>query len=147
MTRIQQQLDQILQNTQRKLIESQQLMPVRTHEGILVGSVKIISRDTLKDLWQFDHMIYEGVFLNKAAIKLANLLAISKKPTISTDSLYRLDQEYGKFYVESQLMSVRVQQAKNSKNYDKSDIYLARYIQAKDQAERAKRQVLALTAT
>jgi hypothetical protein len=147
MTKIQRQLDLILQSTQRRLINSQQLMPVRTHEGILVGSVKIISRDTLKDLWQFNELIYQGIFLNKAAIKLANLLAICQKPTVDSDRLYRLDQEYGKYFVDSQQLLIRLHQARNSKDYDKSDIYLARYTQAKDQAERAKRQVLALTAT
>jgi hypothetical protein len=147
MTEIQRQLDLILQSTQRRLIESQQLMPVRTHQGILVGSVKIVSKDTLKDLWQFDQLVYQGIFLNKAAIKLANLLAIYQKHTITTDKLYHLDQDYGKHFVNSQQLLIRLQQAKNSKDYDKVDIYLARYTQAKDQAEIAKRQVLALAAT
>lgn len=144
MTDLQKRLEQVVNSAQRRLIQNDKILPIKTHEGILVGSVKIKSRETFKDLWQFDHLVYENVHLNKAAIKLANILAKNKRKTIHSDNLYRMDQDYGRLLYESLLLRERLHLAKKNGDYDRADVYLARYIVAKDRANNSKKQVLAL---
>lgn len=145
MTDLQKRFEQIVGSAQRKLIRNDEILPIKTHEGILVGSVKIISRDTFKDLWQFDSLVYENIYLNKVAIKLANILARERRKTIRTEDLYKADQEYGRLLYESLLLRERLHRAKKNGEYDKADMFLARYTVAKDRANYNKRQVLALT--
>ena len=139
MTDIRQRLD--------TLIAKNDILPIKTHEGIVVGSVKIVSRDTLKDLWQYNSVVYAGISLNKVAIKLANMLARQHRKSIGTDKLYTADQEYGRLLFESLLLRERLHRARQNGEHDKADMYLARYTLAKDRATYAKKQVLALTGT
>ena len=144
MNDLQKRLEQVVSSSQRRLIQNKEILPIKTHEGILVGSVKIISRETVKDLWQFDTLVYEGIYLNKVAIKLANILAIHRKCTINADRLYAADQDYGRLLLESIILRERLHRARQASDHDKADLYLARYTVAKDRATYAKRQVLAL---
>lgn len=144
MTDIRKRLEQVIDSAQRKLIENNEILPIKTHEGILVGSVKIVSNDALKDLWQYGELVYTNISLNKTAIKLANLLARHRKRTIQTDNIYKMDQEYGNLLHESNSMRERLHNARKAGNHDKADIYLARYTYAKDKAQYAKLQILAL---
>jgi len=144
MTNLKQRFEQVVTNAQKRLIEQNQILPVKTEEGILVGSVLIKTRETQKDLWQHNHLVYEGVFLNKAAIRLANLLAKYRRTTMNTDKLYKLDQEYGRWFIESQELRSKLHYARQQGDFDRADILLARYTIAKDRVEYAKRQVLAL---
>ena len=144
MTDIRKRLAQVIDRTNKKLIQEQRILPVKTVDGILVGCVTIKPRDTQKDLWLNDRLIYEGVFLNKAAIKLANILAVFKHTTSQSESLYKLDQEYGRLFIESQTLRTRLHISRQAGDYDKADVYLARYQVAKDRLEQAQRQVLAL---
>jgi hypothetical protein len=144
MTNLRQRFEQVVSSAQRRLIEQNQILPVKTEEGILVGSVLIKTRETQKDLWQYNSLVYEGVFLNKAAIRLANLLANYRRTTMNTDSLYKLDQEYGRWFIESQALRSKLHYARQQGEFDRADIILARYTIAKDRVEYAKKQVLAL---
>lgn len=144
MTDIRKQLEQVITHAQRKLIENNEILPIKTHEGIIVGSVKIVSNGTLKDLWQHGELVYNNISLNKTAIKLANLLARNRRRSISMDKIYACDQEYGKCLLESNTLRERLHLARKAGNHDKADIYLARYTVAKDRAQYAKRQILAL---
>lgn len=144
MTNLKQRIEQVVSNAQRRLLEQDQILPVKTEDGILVGSVLIKSRETQKDLWQYNSLVYEGVFLNKAAIRLANLLAKYRRTTMNTDSLYKLDQEYGRWFIESQALRSKLHYARQQGDFDRADIILARYTMAKDRVEYAKKQVLAL---
>ena len=146
MSDIKKRLEQVVSNTNRKLIQEQQILPVKTEEGILVGSVLIKQRDNQKDLYLSNRLYYEGVYLNKAAIKLANMLAVYKRSNNIMDNIYKADQEYGRVFTDSQLLRLRLHLSKQKGDYDKADIYLARYIESKHRVEYAKRQVLALAA-
>jgi len=144
MADIRRRFEQIVARANKRLIEEQRILPVKTVDGILVGCVKITTRETQKDLWLEDKLIYEGVYLNKAAIKLANILAIFKHTTAQSEQLYKADQEYGRYFVESQMLRSKLHYARQQGDFDKADIYLARYTVYKDRVESAKRQVLAL---
>lgn len=123
MSEISKRLEQFVTSTQKKL---NLIMPVKTAEGILVGNVLIRSEANFKHLEQNGVMIYDYIFLNAVAIKLANVLA-KHGDTGYCDKLYKLDQEYGKWYVDSQQLRARYQQALNNNDEDKSSMFYARY--------------------
>jgi hypothetical protein len=116
---------------------SNNLIPVKTPEGILVGNVLITSEGSIKNLWQNGELIYKEVHLNAVTIKLANMLAL-KKSTIKADELYRADQEYGKWFVDSQLLRNQYQKALNSRDFDRADMLWARYFESRDRTTQAK---------
>jgi hypothetical protein len=116
---------------------SNNLIPVKTPEGILVGDVLISSEGSIKNLWRNGELIYKEVHLNAVTIKLANMLAL-RKSTIKSDELYRADQEYGKWFVDSQLLRNQYQKALNSQDFDRADMLWARYSESRDRTTQAK---------
>jgi hypothetical protein len=136
MSDISRRLEQFLSTAQRK--ESQKdLLPIKTADGILVGDVLIVSDENIKNLYQKGTPVYEGLFLNAVTIKLANLLAKRDDP-IKIKQLYEADQEYGKWFTDSQLLRTRYQKAIDSQDYDRADILFARYCESRDRALAAK---------
>ena len=117
---------------------SRNIIPVKTENGVLVGDILIVNEGTVKDLIRNDVILYKSVYLNAIAIKLANLLA-KHKGLVFSDTVYKADQEYGKWFNDSQLLRAQYQRAVNSKDFDKSDIYWARYCESRDKAMIAKR--------
>ena len=139
MTQVSRRLEQIVSSELKK-----NLIPVKTDQGILVGDVLIVSRGSIKDLVRNTELIYKDVYLNAAAIKLANLLAF-RKTSLVTDQLYRADQEYGKWFVDSQLLRAQYQKAISNQDYDRADMLWARYCESRDRTFAAKNQVESLT--
>ena len=139
MTRFSCRLDQIVSSELRK-----NLIPVKTDQGILVGDVLIVSRGSIKDLIRNTELIYKDVYLNVAAIKLANLIAY-RNTNLTTDQLYRADQEYGKWFVDSQLLRAQYQKSISNQDYDRADMLWARYCESRDRTLSAKKQVESLT--
>jgi hypothetical protein len=137
MSNISRKLEQVVGSAQRKLMSHHQILPVKTELGILVGDVLIVSEGTIKNLWQRNEIVYEHVYLNAAAIKMANLLA-RKIGRVKSDALYRADQEYGKWFVDSQMLRTRFQQAIDSQDTERADILWARYCESRDRAVSAK---------
>ena len=92
MSNINSKLQQVVERTHRKLYEQDQIMPVKTSQGILVGDVLMVAVGPVKNLYQKDKLIYKEISLNAAAIKIANIVT---KYGINTrsDALYRADQE------------------------------------------------------
>lgn len=132
-----------LEQTLRSAIKNNPILPVKVADGILVGDVKITNEGTIKNLWIKDQLIYQNIFLNAVAIKLANLLA-TKSGSIRVDTIYRADQEYGKWFVDSQMLRARYQQALSVQDYDKADMLWARYIESRDRAVQAKNHAQSL---
>lgn len=122
---------------------SKNIIPVKAENGILVGDVLIINEGTVKNLIRNDVILYKHVYLNAVAIKLANLL-VKHRGSILPDRVYQADQEYGKWFVDSQILRTQYQKAVNSKDFDRSDIYWARYCESRDKALVAKNSVEAL---
>lgn len=145
MSNISRKIEQVVSSAQRRLIAQDQILPVKTDQGILVGNVLIVSEGSTKHLWQHNVLVYEHVYLNAVAIKLANTLA-RKTNRIDIDAIYREDQEYGKWFVDSQLLRTRFQQALDAQDTDRADILWARYCESRDRAVIAKNRAQSLIA-
>ena len=139
MTDIRRQLDQVVSNTL-----AQHIIPVKTAEGILVGSVLIASEGAVKHLSRNGEYLYKNISLNAVAVKLANLLA-RHRSSVLADRIYRADQEYAKWFTDSQLLLKKHHSAANNKEYDRADTLWAKYIESKDRTVAAKNAVTSLT--
>jgi hypothetical protein len=137
MTNISKRLEQVVSSAQQRLIEKHQILPVKVAEGILVGDVLIVSEGIVKHLRYNNTYLYKDIYLNAAAIRLANMLAVNKQ-SIHADNLYRADQDYGRWYHDSQLLRAQYQKATNNQDYDRADTLWARYCESRDRAVTAK---------
>ena len=133
MTQISRRLEQIV----RKEL-SKNVIPVKTPDGILVGDVLITNQDNLKFLYRKSQLIYGEIHLNSVAIKMANILAL-RHSHMSVDLLYRADQEYGRWFVDSQLLRAQHQKALHNQDYDRADMLWARYSESRDRTVTAKK--------
>jgi hypothetical protein len=143
MSNIRRQLDNVIANTHQKLYNSNQILPLKVPEGILVGNVLISSEGTYKNLHQYGRVVYKNVSLNVVAIKLANLLAKNSN-SVFLDTIYTADQEYSRWFLDSQILRSQYQRALTNKNYEKSDTLWARYCESRDRVLTAKHAVTAL---
>ena len=143
MSNIRRQLDNVIASTHQKLYNSDQILPLKVSEGILVGNVLISSEGTYKNLHQYGNIVYKNISLNVVAIKLANLLAKNSN-NVFLDTLYAADQEYGRWFLDSQILRSQYQRALTNKNYEKSDTLWARYCESRDKALTAKHDVTTL---
>jgi hypothetical protein len=137
MTEISKKLASVINAAQKKLINENQIMPIKVEGGILVGAVVIINEGTVKHLFKHEELVYQNVYLNKVAIKLANLLAKNIK-NVNMDKLYREDQDYGKWYLNSQMLVAQYHKALQGKDHDKADVLWAKYLDSKGKALQAK---------
>ena len=144
MTDIKRRLEQVISSAQRRLLEQNQILPQKVEQGILVGSVLIVSEGTTKHLYRNNNLVYGNINLNVVAIRIANLVAKNSNTAI-VDKIYKADQEYGKWFTDSQLLRAQYQKAINSKNFEKSDTLWARYCESRDRALLAKEAATALT--
>lgn len=138
MTQLSRRLEQIVRKELSKTI-----IPVKTDKGILVGDVLISSDGSYKNIWLGNQLVYETVYLNSVAVKIANILAFTKT-SITADNLYRVDQEYGRWFTDSQMLRAQYQKAISNCNYDRSDILWARYIESRDRTAEAKKRAESL---
>jgi hypothetical protein len=135
MTNLSKRLEQIVR---REL--SKNLLPTKTKDGILVGNILISSQQHLKNVYQNNELVYENIHLNSVAIKIANSLALKQSFTV-IDKIYEADQEYGKWYTESQLIRAQYQRSISNKDFEKADIYWAKYVESRDKMIYAKNRV------
>ena len=133
MTQISRRLEQIV----RKEL-SKNIIPVKTLDGILVGDILITNQDNLKFLYRKSQLIYGEIHLNSVAIKMANILAL-RHSHMSVDLLYRADQEYGRWFVDSQMLRAQHQKALHNQDYDRADMLWARYSESRDRTFTAKK--------
>jgi hypothetical protein len=136
-------LSQRLEQTLQSAIKNNPILPVKTADGILVGDIKIVSDGSIKHLIRNNEAVYSNIHLNAVAIWLANALA-RRIIDIKADAVYRADQEYGKWYQDSQMLRARYQQAVNSQDHDRADIMWARYCESRDRAILAKNHAQSL---
>lgn len=131
-------------STHKKLISENRIMPQKVEEGILVGDVLIVNNDTLKDLYRNQILLYKDINLNSVAIKMANLLALRTSYN-TVQELYRLDQEFGKWFTDSQILRASYEKTLKKQDYEKSDLLWARYIESRDRANIARSKVISLS--
>lgn len=136
MTNITKKLEQVV----RQAIAKAPIVPVKTDNGILVGSVLIQSHGSLKNLWKNNQLIFPGINLNAAAIKIANELA-KHGTTQKAVELYKLDQEYGRWLTDSQVFYSNHIKAKHKLQHDRADTLWARYCESRDRCQNVKRRV------
>ena len=132
MTQISKRLEQIVNKELSKNI-----IPVKTAEGILVGDILINSSGPIKNIYKKSELLYSEIYLNAIAIKMANILATNRSH-IATDTLYKADQEYGRWFVDSQLLRAQYQKAVSNSDYERADTLWARYCESRDRTIVAK---------
>ena len=132
MTQLSKRLEQIV-----KKELSKNIIPVKTESGILVGEVLIVSEGSIKSLYRNDELLYNEIHLNSIAIKIANILAF-RKVSLQADELYKADQDYGRWFVDSQMLRTQYQKALNNQDFDKADMLWARYQESRDRTAIAK---------
>jgi hypothetical protein len=138
MTQISKRLEQIV----RKEL-SKNIIPVRTEGGILVGEILIVNEGSLKSLYKNSELLYKEIHLNAIAIKMANVLAL-RKDSILVDNLYRADQEYGRWFVDSQMLRAQYQKAVSIQDFDRADMLWARYQESRDRTISTKNRAESL---
>ncbi len=132
MTRLSNKLESLIKN-------NRDILPVKTEEGILVGTILIVSQGFSKSLYHKGKLLYKNLHLNITTVRIANLLA-KQQSTIKTETIYRADQEYGKWFVDSQMLRAQHQKAIHTQDYDRADMLWARYSESRDRTVTAKRQ-------
>ena len=144
MTEISKKFESLVRDSQKKLISSGYIMPVKTELGLLIGNVMITSRESLKNIVCDGELLFENINLNAVAIYIANVLAL-KKDSANLNTLYKLDQDYGKWFQDAQHLYYMYQKSLENKLYDKADIFYARYQDAKCRAKSTKDKALSLS--
>jgi len=85
-------------------------------------------------------VLYKEISLNKSAIAIANLLAL-KKSQMNIDNIYKADQEYGKWFADSQMLRSQYEKANNQQDFDRADMLWARYCESRNRTAQAKKTV------
>jgi len=137
MSEISKRFEQIVVSTQKKLLDRGAVMPVRTDRGIRVGCAEIISEGPYKHIEVEGKRKYSDISLNKVAIRIANELALHHLgPNI--DTLYKLDQEYNRYFVDSAFFLERFHRARNTGDEFRAELMWTRYTVSKEKAKAAK---------
>ena len=139
MTELSKRFEEFLKIANKRLVEKELLIPIKTDEGIRINDVLIVSEDNLKTVIAKNYF-YKDIYLNIAAISIANMLAL-RKSFIEIDKIYLADQAYGKWFVDTQFLLNSYHSAKAKKDYDKADMLWARYQESRDRANKAKEMV------
>jgi hypothetical protein len=134
-----------LEQTLRSAISNSPILPVKVDDGILVGDAKIVSEGAVKHVYYKGHLVYKEISLNAVAIKLANLLA-KRQSTVTADKVYRADQEYGRWYIDSQMLRSQYQRAEANLDFDRAEILWTKYCASRDRAVVAKNHAQGLAA-
>ena len=138
MTQLSKRLEQIV-----KKELSKNIIPVKTENGILVGEVLIVNDGPIKSLYRNNELLYKEIHLNSVAIRIANILAF-RKQSILADELYKADQEYSRWFVDSQMLRAQYQKAVSNQDYDRADVFWARYQESRDRTITAKNRAESL---
>lgn len=140
MTEISRRFEQLVKNYYKK---NQTIIPIKAPEGIYVGDVLIKNRGNLKDIYKKGELIYPQIYLNEAAIKIANLIAIKYTGNVC-DEIYRADLEYGKWLNDWQHFKNQKFRMKDLKDFDRIDLLNTRMEESKLRADQAKKRVMSL---
>jgi hypothetical protein len=138
MSKAQQNLDLVVSNVHRQLLDKQTLIPKKTERGIEIGRYTIVSNDCLKDIYKGDTLVFKDISLNRVAVKVANLLNFGQDTKIN--ELISMDLKFGQSLVDYKMFKDKLSKAHKEQDQFKIDLYLARLIFAKDAAEYYKRE-------
>jgi hypothetical protein len=65
---------------------------------------------------------------------------------VLADQIYKADQEYGRWFTDSQLLRAQYQKAVNNLDYERADMLWARYCESRDRTLTAKKHTETLAA-
>jgi hypothetical protein len=119
---------------------SNTVIPIKTEDGVLVGDILIQNQGNLKRILKNGQILYKDIHLNKAAVAMANLLALRKNSHTIGD-IYTNDQEYAKWFNESQHLKQLYEKSKARGEHDRADVYLVKYTESKIKSDTAKNKV------
>jgi len=139
MTDISRRFEEFIKSANKKLAKNDWLIPLKTDQGILVGDVLIVNHQNLKTVILKDQ-IYKDIYLNLAAVKIANLLAL-RRLSSRIEDIYQSDQEYGRWFVDSQHLLYLHRRSLDKKDFDRADMLWAKYQESRDRAKFAKEKV------
>jgi hypothetical protein len=140
MTNVSKKFASVVETAQKRLLDDGFIMPVKTDTGIEIGTAKIISRANIKDVYNKGELMFSNISLNDVAIRLANMLA-QKKDLWKMDPLYKADQEYGKWFTDCQVLMTSHRTAIKNQDFDRADMFFARYQESKARAIYARKMV------
>lgn len=136
---------QRIEQALHSVIQKNPILPLKVKDGILVGDVLIKNQGTVKHLYRNGQILYKEISLNVAAIALANLLA-RRSSSILVDNIYTADQEYGRWFTDSQMLRAQYQKARTAGLHDKADTLWAKYCESRDRTATAKNRAETLAA-
>ena len=139
MSEVSKRFENFVKSANKKLADEEIILPVKTDKGIIIGDVLISNDSNLKNI-HYKNTIYKDIYLNAAAIKMANLLAL-RKDFVRVDEIYRSDQEYGKWFVDNQHMLALHRKSRERGDFERADMFWARYQESRDKAQTAKNKV------
>ena len=116
------------------------IVPIKTANGVKVGHVEIVSEGNLKHIKIKHRIKFEGIFLNMAAVKIANCLAY-KRNLDKMKKIYEADQEYGRYFIDSQFLRHSYNHAVEIDDTLKQDILWSRLLERRDRIHLARRTV------
>ena len=140
MTDISRRFEQLVKDYYKK---NHTILPVKTSEGIAVGDVLIKNCGNLKDIYKKGELVYPQIYLNEAAIKIANLIAIKHTGNVCNE-IYQADLEYGKWLNDWQHFKNQKFRMKDLKDFDRIDLLNIRMEESKLRADQAKKRVMSL---
>jgi hypothetical protein len=142
--KITQQISSIVENTHRKMNRDGIILPIKVQGGILVGDVKILNENCVKHIEYNGEIVFKSINLNIVAINIANRLAL-KRDFFYSNQIYQEDQKYGKWFSDCQNLLNSYKNALSKKDYELSDVYYARYKEAKINLSLVKKRIESLT--
>jgi len=139
MSEISRRFENFIKSANKNLAAQGVIMPIKTDRGIEIGDVLIVNNGNLKYV-HFRDRIYAEIYLNAAAIEIANLLAL-RKNLDRVDQIYKTDQEYGRWFVDNQHLLSLHKRARDQGDFERADTLWARYQESRDRAQSAKIKV------
>jgi len=139
MNEISRRFESFVKSANKNLASKGILLPIKVDQGILIGDVLITNENNLKFV-HYKNSIYKEIYLNSAAIEIANLLAL-RKNLDRVDEIYKSDQDYGKWFTDSQHLLALQKKAREKQDFERADMLWARYQESRDRAQTAKIKV------
>jgi len=124
----------------------QNILPVKTKQGILVGNVLIEYDGSLKKLRNYkdNQVFFNNVYLNFTAIALAEQIAKQGYISLQSLKIYHADQYYGRWFDNNHQLQISIKQAQQNGNSDLAEILEARYSEGQYRVLIAKQSLMKL---
>lgn len=137
MSDVSKRFEQIVVSTQRRFLDQGTILPVKTDQGILVGSALITCDGPYKNIYKNNELVFENICLNRVAIRLANLVAWNTS-NYKMQEIYQADQDYNKLYVDSTVYLAGYHAAVKNQDGFKAEVLWTRYCECKAKSKYAR---------